>query len=520
MKRPLGAFLFGIAPRELKRWRRASIIRRSAPVEGGARLDAIVEGAAGAMTTKRGNDLLLVNPPLTLQERYHELWSGGDILIPLGLCYLAAAARREGWRVGILDAEAEGWDVAAAVERIVAAAPEMVGLTAATVSIHSAAAVAREVKARLPQVRTVVGGSHVSALPSETMRLFPEFDFAVIGEGEATLVELLALQRDGGAWDQCAGIAYRQDDEVRLAAPREPIADLDSLAFPAWDLLASFPDKYLPSAHAYRGAPAPSLATSRGCHGRCIFCSNAVFGRRTRLHGADHVVGMARELVERFGVVEIGVEDDNFLCSRRRAIEICQGLIRERLRVAWNCYVRVDQVDAELLRLMREAGCWQIAFGIESGSQRVLDFLRKGTRLDQCRAVIDATRQAGIKAKGLFILGAPTETPDDVEATLRFMLETRLDDISVMYCTPLPGSELYGAAAEYGAFDNDWRKMTMYWPVFAPHGMTREQLVAARRRIFQRFYFRPRMVLEQLRRLRSASQCVKMARSAMSVARL
>ncbi len=465
-------------------------------------------------------DMLLVNPPLTLEERYGELAAGGDVLVPLGLCYLAAAIRKEGHSVAILDAEAERLSVDGVVDRIAELDPAILGLSAATVSVHRAAAVADGAKSRRPAMRAILGGTHVTAVPEETLRRFPVFDVGVLGEGEITLVELLKQILGGGAWTDVPGLVVRDGDAIRRTAPRPPIGDLDSLPPPAWDLLSSFPGRYVPSAHAYRGLPAPSLVTSRGCHGRCIFCDNAVFGRRTRLHSSGAVVAMMRELVERYGVREVGIEDDNFLFSRRRVEEICDEMIRRELRLAWNCYLRVDLVDLDILRQMRAAGCWQIAYGVESGSQRVRDFLRKDNTIEQCRAAIAATRQAGIRAKGLFMVGIPTETPAEWAETHKFILKAGFDDFSLMYFTPLPGSAVAGRIAEFGALDDDWRKMSLYSPVFVPHGLTRRELVRRRRWAFQRFYFRPRPLLRYAREARSAAQWLKLARSAASLVRM
>jgi len=173
----------------------------------------------------------------------------------------------------------------------------------------------------------------------------------------------------------------------------------------------------------------------------------------------------------------------------------------EPVDFSWTCLGRVDHVTPENLRLMRRAGCWQISYGIESGSQAILEAIGKRITLEQIRTAVSATRAAGIQAKGFFIVGHPGETAETLRSTIEFALELPLNDISVTMLTPFPGTELYRRAAEFGQFDDDWRKLNLLNAVFVPHGLSVEALLRAQQELTRRFYLRPRVVADYASRL-------------------
>jgi radical SAM superfamily enzyme YgiQ (UPF0313 family) len=207
------------------------------------------------------------------------------------------------------------------------------------------------------------------------------------------------------------------------------------------------------------------------------------------------------ELYHRFGIREFSFEDDTFITFKTRLQDICQQLIELGLDISWTCLGRVNHVTADNLLLMKKAGCWQISFGIESGSQEILHLVNKRIRLDQVRQAVRLSREAGIRTKGFFILGHPGETPETLRMTIDFALELPLDDISVCHMTPFPGTELYDRATEFGEFDPDWNAMNLLTIVFIPHGLTRNELLSAQKELIRRFYFRPRIIIDYGKRL-------------------
>ncbi len=462
--------------------------------------------------------ILFATPPVSRTFLYGELREAGSAAPALGLLMLAAVARGQGHEVAVLDGVAMQLDAGSFAARLTAFSPALLALSATTFTVAAAAAAAAEFKQKHPAGLTVIGGPHVSAAAEETMARFPAFDLAVIGEGEAALADLLQALDAGAPLTSVAGLVVRVGEGLTATAPRTPIADLDALPAPAWDLLEGFPQRYAPAPFKVRQLPAASLVSSRGCPNRCLFCDRSVFGDRCRFHSAESVVALVRTLRQRFGVREVCFEDDTFVTHRPRLKAICERLIELDLGVTWNCLARVNQVTAEPLDLMRRAGCWQVSYGIESGSQAVLDLIGKQATLAQIRQAVAMTRDAGLRAKGFFILGHPGETPGTLRETIDFALSLPLNDISVSLMTPFPGTELHRRATEFGTLIPDWDRMNLLTPAFVPHGLTAEALLAAQRELLRRFYLRPRVFADYAGRVaRQPSLALPLLRGGMAV---
>lgn len=445
--------------------------------------------------------VFFATPPLSLEKRYGSFAGGGSAVPSLGILMLAAVARQEGCDCTVVDASALALTEPELLERLAAIRPDILCLSSTTLAIFNANAFAAAAKRILPKLTVIIGGPHVTAVPVETMERFPALDIAVIGEGELTLVELLrALQADSPL-AVVPGLLFREGNQLCATGRRPFIADLDSLPSPAWDLLEGFPGRYLPAPFKVQHLPAATLVTSRGCPNTCIFCDRSVFGSSCHAFSADYVVRQIVELHQRYGIREFSFEDDTFITFKARLKEICERLIALRLDISWSCLGRANHVTPENLQLMRKAGCWQISFGIESGSQEILSLINKRVTLDQIRQAVRMTRQAGIRSKGFFILGHPGETRETLRMTFDFALELPLDDISVCLMTPFPGTELYARAAEFGEFDPDWGNMNLLNVVFVPHGLTREDLEVAQKELVRHFYFRFSVVADYCRRL-------------------
>jgi anaerobic magnesium-protoporphyrin IX monomethyl ester cyclase len=226
-----------------------------------------------------------------------------------------------------------------------------------------------------------------------------------------------------------------------------------------------------------------------------------VFGTACHSFSADYVISMMRDLYDNYGIRHICFEDDTFVTFKKRLTEICNRLIELKLDLSWSCLGRVNHVNSESLALMKRAGCWQISFGIESGSQEILKTIHKNVTLEQIRSAVTMCSEAGILSKGFFIVGHPCETKETLAQTLEFALQLPLDDISVTMLTPFPGTEIYERAAEFGTFDGNWSKMNLLNAVFVPLGLTREDLENYQRIILRNFYLRPRIIACYLARL-------------------
>jgi anaerobic magnesium-protoporphyrin IX monomethyl ester cyclase len=419
----------------------------------------------------------------------------------LGLCWLAAVCRSKGYRTTIIDAAVNNRDHKTIAGWIAGLHADYVGITALTCSIHSASLLAQAIKKNNMEIRTLIGGPHVTTLPEDTMRMFPAFDTGFIGEGEETILDYLKAMETGDKLEDVKGLVYKSGNSIRVTEPRPFIENLDSLPLPAWDLLDGFPRAYAPAAIRCRHLPASHVVTSRGCPMKCTFCDRSVFGNRYRFFSVEYTFEMIKSLVNTFKVRDILFEDDSFTLHKNRVIALCELIGKNNLHFSWSCLGRVDSIDAELLRFMKRAGCWQIGFGIESANPGVLDEVEKKTNLENIRKALAMTRAAGIRTKGFFILGLPHETKASMRTSMKFAREVDLDDISVSFCTPFPGTVLFEKADEYGEFTRDLEKMNLMHAVFVPSGLTRKQLEERHAEFFRRFYLRPRVFLDYFARV-------------------
>jgi radical SAM superfamily enzyme YgiQ (UPF0313 family) len=435
--------------------------------------------------------IVFCEPPYLCWDRRRDQVRQGEETIPgMGVLMLAAVAREHGYRVHLVDAKAHGRTVEDVSQQIAALRPDYLGLSATTISVNNAARIAARVKALVPGVRTILGGAHVSAIPERTLDAFSSIEFGVVGEGEISLFDLLARLEDGRPVDGVPGLAYRQDGRVR-ANPRAPyIDDLDVLPPPAWDLLPDFPHRFQPSLFSYPRTPVATLITSRGCPFSCTFCDRSTSGRKGRMLSVESVVQLCRMLVER-GVRHITFVDDLFTVRQRRVVELCQAFLDNRFTFSWSCNSHPNLLDAPTLRLMRRAGCWQIAYGIESGSQRILEVVKHEVRIERMRQTLRLTRAAGIRARGFLMLGHPTEGVDSLIETAAFLRSAELDVCQITKFTPYPGTPAYPTVHQYGTFDEDWERMNAMNFVFIPNGLTTEILEEYFDHCYRAFYTRP-----------------------------
>jgi anaerobic magnesium-protoporphyrin IX monomethyl ester cyclase len=451
-------------------------------------------------------DIMFMNPPLSNEERYGVKFKAGGQTPPTGLCLLAGVCREKGYATGIIDCPALNLGPEEAARRILKINPKYLGLTAVTISIYNAADVAKIVKEKNPNIKIILGGPHITTVPQETVdKLGKFFDIAVLGEGERTIIELIEHLEKGKKLDNVKGIAYFKDNKTKLTItkPREFIENLDELPFPAWDMLPNLAKYYTPPAHTVKRFPAALIVSSRGCPGMCTFCDNKVFGRRLRAYSADYVIRMIKHLQKRYGIKEFQFRDDNFLVFRARTIEICKKIIEQKLDIVWSCTGRVSGIDIEMLRMLKKAGCWQIWYGVESGSDKVLGTIKKNTTQKMIAETINNTKRVGISPCGFFMIGMPSETEEDIKRTIRTLLALPIDEFHMTHLTPFPGSEMYATASSYGYLDDDWRKMSCWKTVFVPNGLSEEKLVYYANLAMKKFYFRPRIVLNYIKKVRS-----------------
>jgi radical SAM superfamily enzyme YgiQ (UPF0313 family) len=457
--------------------------------------------------------VLLVHPPLSGRDRYGKYEEVGSYLPPYGLCTIAAVLERAGCQVQIIDGLCEKLDVDEVVRRALDFEPHVIGITLYTIALEQSLLTARSLKAAL-DVPIVVGGPHLTLHADEC--LTEEcFDVGVIGEGEETMLELVAALQAGKPLDDIAGLVYRANGTVIRTAPRPYLQDLDQLPFPAYHLLPDL-DLYYPTAMVYKRRPILTLITSRGCPYSCIFCS-PFWGRRWRANSALYVVDLMEHLVGDFGVRELIIYEDIFTIRKDRVLEICQSIQDRKLRVLWTCSAHVNTLDREVLAAMKAAGCWLISLGIESGDEEVLKFIKKNISLKRARQVVGWADELGLAVRGFFILGHPTDTAETIEKTIRLATELPLHTVNFTLLYPNPGSELYTLAPQYGHVDYDVKLQTGHPPSglsFVPHGLTESFLKKKQREAYRRFYLRPSQLWRMVKHLDGWEDFVKYCKMA------
>lgn len=438
--------------------------------------------------------ITLINPP----SHNAELFSIGIKAPPLGLAYLASMLEKSGHEVKIIDAPALDLSIPQIKDILSKDQPEIIGITASTPMIHDAYNVARAAKEVCPNSTVILGGPHPTFLPIETLQECPSADIVCIGEGEETIVELAETIKGKMDLSGVRGIAFRtRDGRIVRTEPRPLIRDLDSLPFPAWHLLSM--DKYTVLG---KKAVICHVMSSRGCPFQCIFCSSSrVFGKKYRARSAKNVVDEIEFLVSEYNPGSIEFSDDEFTLNQKRTEEICSELKRRGIDIAWACGSRVDTISRSLLRKMREAGCSFIYYGIESASQRILDFIKKGITIEQIKRAVEMTKEAGIKMMGSFIVGFPDETREEIKSTLHFPKKLNIDYVQFTIATPYPGTELYEMAKrENLLLTEDWSWYTTLRPVMALKNISVKELQRLIKRAYISFYLSPKVLKENFGR--------------------
>ncbi len=414
-----------------------------------------------------------------------------NLMPPIGLLSIAAYLEEHGIPVEVMDCYGAPSTIEQHASDILARNPDVVGFSCTTSSFLEGYAIAERVKEQRPDIRIVFGGAHACTVGPSLLDSFPAADFLVIGEGEVTFAELMTSDFQNMA--AIPGIGYRQDGKGVLSSVRENIPDLDSLPFPAYHLLPDFPKRYNLPLFSYPKAPNTSIISSRGCPYQCSYCDRSVFSKGFRFNSPEYIVEHLRYLHEKFGIRHVFFYDDLFTFDRKRVARFCTLMEEKQVPVGYNCIARLEHVDEELLSLLKRSGCWQVNFGIESGDPEILSQHRKLYELDQVGKKLKMVKDAGMRVKGLFMMGFTGETEESIQRTIRYALTLPLDEINVTKFTPFPGAPIYSTIREFGEFTEDWPSMNCLNFVFIPKGMTRERLEELYNEFISRFYRRSRI---------------------------
>lgn len=443
-------------------------------------------------------DIVFAQPVFIKKKRGVKTYRYG--LPSIGLCLLAAVLRDKGYKCQVVDCEALGATPEETASFICSKKPRYVGITSTSSIIFDAALIASFIKKEFPEVKIILGGAHLSAIPRETMEKFNDIDIGVIGEGENTIIELIAALDDKKDLSAVKGIIFREGEGLVVTQGRELMKDLDRLPYPAHDLVyPKFPENYVPMYNNFIRLPAASIVSSRGCPGQCTFCDRTIFGNKYRFYSSKYLFDYLISLKERFKIRDFLFYEDTFFVSKKRVSELCRLIIDNKEDFKWTCLGRTDLFDKELMALMKQAGCWQISFGIESGSEKVLDAINKKINLKEVESVMRQVKKIGIRTKGLFMIGNPSETRDTIMETIRFSQKIDIDEFTCSALMPLPGSEVAKVAHLYGAYDGEWEKLNTANVVFVPFGLNKGEIEDLRSKAITSFYLRPKIILSYIR---------------------
>lgn len=423
---------------------------------------------------------------------------------PLGLLSVAGGVKR--WTeadVEVLDTPAQKMDQDAIGRSVVESKPDVVGIQAMTFTLVDAIATARTVKSVCKDAHVCLGGPHVNLYPDETLGI-DGVDSIVLGEGERPFAELVNTIASGGDPASVAGVAVSRDGKASTTLARPLEGDLDDLPTPARDII----DNSVYWSVLAKRRPVTTMMTSRGCPMKCIFCDRPHLGKTFRYRSADSVVAEMADCVDR-GIHELFLYDDTFTIRRSRVLEVCEQIRQRGMDVQWDIRARANTLDDETVRAMKAAGVARIHIGVETGSPRILEVIKKGITLEQAHQAFELCRKNRINSLAYFMLGNPTETRDDIEMTFDFIRTCKADHAHISVTTPFPGTELYRMGLAQGLYDRD------YWAEFAAdpdesfkppawtENFTQEELEELRKEAYRKFYGRPRRVLRELLSLRS-----------------
>lgn len=441
---------------------------------------------------------------------------------PLGTLYVAAVLQKAGHEVKFFNgAFMTNEDILRDVKEF---QPGFIGIYSTTFGWEKAKKTADDIKRMIPPLHPplnnggnkeglhrpfiAVGGPYPIAAQEHCLEDAGEsLDAVVTGEGEFTVLEMVERIRSGKSLEGVLGVVYREGKSIRKNPPSPLITDLDSLPFPVRELLGDA-TKYIPPPATYRRKPVAVIVTARGCNRRCIFCFQIDKERKTGIRYRS--VGNVLEEIElclKQGYKEIKFIDDTLAADYDRAMQLAQEINARGLDFTWFASACVNQVDKPLLKAFKEAGCWAILFGAESGVQKSLNAIRKGITLEQTRKAVKAAKEVGLKVITPFLFGIPGETFEDGLKTIEFACELDPDIANFHAITPFPGTEIYDNVNkygyEYGTMSDELTDFTYQGAAFIPHTMTRNEITKLRQLAFKRFYSRPSFILRRILGLRN-----------------
>ncbi len=462
--------------------------------------------------------ILFLVPPetITLESSVPKMLEGGKGFYPkLGLMYVASFYERvTGETPTFIDCPPEKYSEEEMVAKVRELQPDMVAMSIMTFNLLDALQAARAIHKVKPDVKICLGGPHVNLYPKETLAL-PEIDYVVFGEGEPIFTELVQTLDthgvDSDALSKVNGLGWKRGDEIYVNPAQTDLLDLNEIPFPARHLVdVARYEHIIGEGHQFF-----TIQATRGCPAACTFCDirKTKFRERT----PENVVAEIEQLVE-MGVDDLFFVDDTITINKRNLIATCDLMVKRGLKINFKISARVDTVNPELLAALKRSGCYRIHYGVESATQRLLDYMEKGQTLDKVTRACKWTREAGIGYFAYCMIGIPTETKEEMFATVDFVKSLKPDYAQFSVCTPYPKTELYFRMLRDGVLPGD------HWQTFAENpspdfkirffnlDFTDEELRELQDECHARFYRSPTYLMKQVFKIRSWADFTAKAR--------
>ena len=422
-------------------------------------------------------------------------WYLGKKLPPLGLMYVAAALEKAGFPVQMLDNYLQKQSIEEVKQLVLKLNPEIVGITCGSATYRKCLETAKAIKEVLPTCKVVVGGWHASYMPDSLLET-PEIDYVVMGEGERAMTELAAhimKHEDNHLAASIAGVALRIEEKI-VKTPPKFISNMDEIPFPARHLLPLH--LYDRTMEFLNVEPADAMSIARGCTFNCGFCeTKKLWGNICRAFSPQRVLNEIEDLVNKYGTKGIYFINDNFTLRKKETVELCDLMIKNKLDLEWVCDTRVDLVTQELLEKMKSAGCKAIWFGVESGSQRILDRINRHITLEQTENTFRLCKKVGIKTACSFMLGMPGETREDLKTSFKFAEKLDADWCQFNIFIAYPDSSLYQEMLR----ENSYERLDDFLLSAKTKDFDYKTLLEIQRRFHKDFSRSPKRILRKIR---------------------
>ena len=440
------------------------------------------------------------------------------LAFPIYLAYAVSLLRKSGYQVKGIDAVYEEMGITKFVETLKKINPKVVLLEVSTPSIMYDLETAENIKREMPDTLVVFQGPHATYFHESIINNYRFVDVIIRGEFEVTIKDICDAVKNKRNFKTIRGITFRDRNGKTVVTPERPLLrDLDSLPYPD---RKDFPIERYQQAF-YSGKKTAIVLSSRGCPFQCTYClwPSTMTHRRYRIRDPKKVVDEIEYLIRKEGIDEVFFDDDEFTVDKEKVRSFCSEMIKRGVNIKWHCMGRVDTVDMETLSLMKKAGCYQIFYGFESGSEKILKHVKKGITKEQIRNAVKLTKKAGIVCGGSFILGSPYESKETVNETIKFSRNIGADWVQFTLCAPFPGTPMYEEAKSMKLLEIDlWADFDgSHGPIMRTKYLSRKELSGLQRKAYISYYTYPKVIFTNITSIRNIHQARRIIRGIFSV---